>query len=79
MIKKTYDNKWKFATGQGDYYTTGCLIDYVYLRWKLQIWVNDKNLMLIRKQINKLIPLEILNKMEIQQCFSLLKKQKKLL
>ena len=26
----TYDNIWKIATGQGDDYTTGCLLDYIY-------------------------------------------------
>ena len=28
----TYDNIRKFATGQGDNYTTGCLLDYVYFK-----------------------------------------------
>ena len=28
--KITYDNISKIATGQGDYYTTGCLLDYPY-------------------------------------------------
>ena len=27
---KKYDNIQKIATGQGDYYTTGCLIDFPY-------------------------------------------------
>ena len=27
---KTYDNIRKVATGQGDDYTTGCLLDYIY-------------------------------------------------
>ena len=26
----TYDNIWKITTGQGDYFTTGCLLDYNY-------------------------------------------------
>ena len=26
----TYDNIWKITTGQGDDYTTGCLLDYIY-------------------------------------------------
>ena len=26
---KTYDNIWKITTGQGDNYTTGCLLDYI--------------------------------------------------
>ena len=28
--KITYENNRKIATGQGDYYTTGCLLDYLY-------------------------------------------------
>ena len=30
--KITYENVRKFATGQGDNYTTGCLLDYVYFK-----------------------------------------------
>ena len=30
--KITYDNIRKIATGQGDDYTTGCLLDYPYLK-----------------------------------------------
>ena len=29
---KTYENIRKIATGQGDDYTTGCLLDYPYLK-----------------------------------------------
>ena len=29
---KTYDNIRKIATGQGDDYTTGCLLDYIYFK-----------------------------------------------
>ena len=29
---RTYDNIWKIATDQGDDYTTGSLIDYVYFK-----------------------------------------------
>ena len=29
---RTYDNFSKIATGQGDDYTTGCLLDYPYLK-----------------------------------------------
>ena len=29
---KTYDNIRKIATGQGDDYTTGCLLDYHYFK-----------------------------------------------
>ena len=28
----TYDNIWKIATGQGDDYTTGCLLYYTYFK-----------------------------------------------
>ena len=30
--KVTYENSRKIATGQGDYYTTGCLLDYIYFK-----------------------------------------------
>ena len=29
---KTYDKIRKIATGQGDDYTTGCLLDYCYIK-----------------------------------------------
>ena len=29
---KTYDNIRKIVTGQGDDYTTGCLLDYPYFK-----------------------------------------------
>ena len=29
---KTYENIRKIATGQGDYYTTGCLLGYSYFK-----------------------------------------------
>ena len=28
----TYNSIWKIATGQGDAYSTGCLLDYKYLK-----------------------------------------------
>ena len=30
--KVTYENIRKLATGQGDDYTTGCLLDYIYFK-----------------------------------------------
>ena len=30
--KITFENIKKIATGQGDYYTTGCLLDYIYFK-----------------------------------------------
>ena len=32
MILRTYDNIQKIATGQGDDYTTGCLLDYLHFK-----------------------------------------------
>ena len=29
---RTYDNTWKIVTGQGDDYTNGCLLDYIYFK-----------------------------------------------
>ena len=31
-MAKTYENIRKITTGQGDYYTTRCLLDYSYLK-----------------------------------------------
>ena len=31
-MRKTYENNRKFATGKGDDYTTGCLLDYPYFK-----------------------------------------------
>ena len=31
-ITKTYENIRKISTGQGDDYTTGCLLDYTYVK-----------------------------------------------
>ena len=31
-MNKTYENIRKIATGQGDYYTTGCLLNYTYFK-----------------------------------------------
>ena len=31
-MTKTYENTRKIATGQGDDYTTGCLVDYPYFK-----------------------------------------------
>ena len=39
--KITYENIRKIATGQGDYYTTGCLLDYIYFKSYYKIIVVD--------------------------------------
>ena len=57
--KATYENIRKIATGQGDDYTTGCLLDYIYFKNYYKMIVVDLSkqqaLMLLLKQFNKLI------------------------
>ena len=61
----TYDSIQKMATDQRDYYTTGCFLDYNYFKNYYKIIamddskVNNKHLMMIQKQYNKLILREI--------------------
>ena len=38
---RTYDNIQKVTTGQGDDYTTGCLLDYPYFKEHYQLIVID--------------------------------------
>ena len=45
--KITYENIRKFATGQGDDYTTGCLLDYSYFKDTYKMITVD----LIKQQI----------------------------
>ena len=54
---RTYDNFQKIATGQGDDYTTGCLLDYTYFKEHYKLIAMDylNNKMVIQKQYNKLI------------------------
>ena len=54
---KTYENIRKVATGWGDYYTTGCLLDYTYFKNYCKMIVVDlsKQETLDAKQLNKLI------------------------
>ena len=40
-MTKTYENIRKSATGQGDNYLTGCLLDYPYLKDHYKITVID--------------------------------------
>ena len=37
----TYENIWKIVSSQGDDYTTGCLLDYNYLKNYCKIIVID--------------------------------------
>ena len=54
----TYENIRKLATGQGDDYTTGCLLDYIYFE-KLLKTINNKHLMLIQKQYSRSVLLQV--------------------
>ena len=38
---KTYENIGKIATGQGDDYTTGCLLDYSYFEDHYKMIITD--------------------------------------
>ena len=40
-MTKTYENIRKIATGQGDDYTTGCLLDYSYFKDHYKITATD--------------------------------------
>ena len=56
---KTYENIRKIATGQGDDYTTSCLLDYSYFNNHYKMIAIDLSkqqvLMPIQEQFNKLI------------------------
>ena len=54
----TYENIRKLATGQGDDYTTGCLLDYIYFKTLLKA-INNKHLMLIQKQYSRSVLLQV--------------------
>ena len=55
--KVTYENFRKIATGQANYYTTGCLLDYIYFKnyYKMVAEGLSKQQMPIPRQFNKLI------------------------
>ena len=71
---KTYDSILKSATGQGDNYTTGCLLDYNYFNKHYKAILID-----LRKQqaldADPKILLEIKFGQNVQHYFSLLQKQ----
>ena len=60
---RTYDNIQEIANGPGDDYTTGCLLGCLYFKNYYKMIAVDlskkKSLMLIQKQYNRLILLEI--------------------
>ena len=51
---RTYDNIQNIATGQGYDYSTGCLLDYPYVKKNYKMiaidLINNKRLMLIQKR-----------------------------
>ena len=61
--KVTYENIRKIATGQGDDYTTGCLLDYSYFKGTYKMIAADLSKQQVLdadpKQFNRLISLQI--------------------
>ena len=58
-MAKTYKNIRKIATGQGDDFTTGCLLDYTYFKENCKMIAIDlskqQEFVPIQEQFNKLI------------------------
>ena len=82
-MNKTYENIWKIATDQRDYYTPGCLLDYSYFKDHYKIIAIDLSKQQALdadprsiQQINFTANLDLVQ--EKQQCSLLLKKPKKL-
>ena len=78
---RTYDTIRKIATGQADDYTTGCLLDYNYFNNYYKMIVIDlskqQQLDTDPKAIQQINFTGNIDQAKVQQCFSLLKKQKK--
>ena len=75
---KTYDSIRKIATGQGDDYTTGYLLDYPHSKKLIAIDLsNQQKLDAEPKAIHQINFTVNRNRAEGAKCFSLLKKQKK--
>ena len=79
--KVTYENIRKITIGQGDDYTTGCLLDYTYLKKYYKMIPVDVSkqqaLDADPKVIQQINFTANLDRAEIQDSVSLLKKQKK--
>ena len=79
---KIYENVRKIATGQGDDYTTGCLLDYSYFKDHYKMIPMDlskhKALDADPRAIQQINFTANLDRQKIRQCSLLLKKQKKL-
>ena len=75
-MNKIYENIRKIATGKGDDYTTGCLLDYPYFKENYKMIAVDlsrkMNQMQILEQFKKLILQQTQIELEIQQ-YSLVK------
>ena len=58
-LTKRYENIRKIATGQGDDFTTGCLLDYTYFKENCKMIAIDlskqQEFVPIQEQFNKLI------------------------
>ena len=78
---KIYNNVIKITTGQDDDYTPGCLLDYPYFKKYYKSVATDlskqQKLDADPKEMQQIILLEIQIDQNVQQCFSLPKKQKK--
>ena len=72
----------KIATGKGDDYTNGCLLDYIYFKNHCKMIVVDlrsnKYQIVTPKQFNKLILQQMQIEKEIQESLSFFKQRKKL-
>ena len=71
--KIAYEKIRKVATGQGDDYTTGCLLEYTYFKDYYKIIAID-----LSKQQALDADRKAIQTQEIQESISFLKKQKKL-
>ena len=80
--KITYENIRKIATGQGDDYMTGCLLDYTYFKDYYKMIAIDITKQQVldpdRKAIQHINFTTNLDRTENTRIFSFLKKQKKL-
>ena len=75
-MNKTYENIRRTATGQGDNYTTGCLLDYSYFKENYKMIVIDLSKQHALDADTRAIQIQI--ELEIQKCSLLMNKQKKL-
>ena len=78
---KAYENITKITIGQGDDYTTGCLLDYTYFKKYKMVAIDLSKQQVLDadpKKFNKLILQQIWIEMGIQDFISFLKNQKKL-